>query len=126
MRAWGRRAIGARSISHSISRSHSSSISYSNSNSNSNSISNSGGQMSALSTERMLKRIFATCKKGPNAPKRSALCRSYCVISTWRKIAPKVQRQLHRKTLPHTHLHRAWRRSVNNRGIISQYQYQYQ
>ena len=83
--------------------------------------------MSALFTERMLKRIFATsCRKGPNAPKRSVLCRSYCVISTWRKIAPKVQRQLHRKTLPHTHLHRAWRRSVNNRGIISQYQYQYQ
>lgn len=82
--------------------------------------------MSALFTERMLKHIFATCRKGPNAPKRSALCRSYCVISTWRKIAPKVQRQLHRKTLPHTHLHRAWRRSVNNRGIISQYQYQYQ
>ena len=82
--------------------------------------------MSALSTRRILKRIFATCKKGPNAPKRSALCRSYCVISTWRKFAPNVQRQLHRKTLPHTHLHRAWRRSVNNRGIISQYQYQYQ
>ena len=114
MRAWGRRAIGARSIS----RSHSISISYSNS------ISNSGGQMSALFTERMLKHIFATCRKGPNAPKRSALCRSYCVISTWRKFAPNVQRQLHRKTLPHTHLHRAWRRSVNNRGIISQYQYQ--
>lgn len=82
--------------------------------------------MSALFTERMLKHIFATCRKGPNAPKRSALCRSYCVISTWRKFAPNVQRQLHRKTLPHTHLHRAWRRSVNNRGIISQYQYQYQ
>ena len=78
--------------------------------------------MSALFTERMLKHIFATCRKGPNAPKRSILCRSYCVISTWRKIAPNVQRQLHRKTLPRTHLHRAWRRSVNNRGIISQYQ----
>ena len=124
MRAWGRRAIGARSISHSISRSHSSSISYSYSYSysNSNSLSNSGGQMSALFTRRILKRIFATCRKGPNAPKRSALCRSYCVISTWGKFAPNVQRQLHRKTLPHTHLHRAWRRSVNNRGIISQYQ----